>query len=61
MQGDASQTLTAQYGRLLAELSRLHSAPVPDTQTIDVTMAEIDAVHKALKALHARPSDTQAY
>ena len=61
MQADASQALIARYGRLLAELTRLHSAPVPDTQAIDDTMAEVDAVHKALKALHARPGDTQAY
>jgi hypothetical protein len=57
MQGDASQTLIAQYGRLLAKLNRLHSTPVPDTQAIDVTINEIDAVHRALKSMHASPGD----
>jgi hypothetical protein len=61
MNSSVSRELISKYVSLHARLEELNRAPRPDKAAIDQTMADIDAVHAGLKALHSRPGDTQRY
>lgn len=53
--------LKSLYADLFDRLKSPQSQDAPDLAAIDATMREIDQVHGALKARHARPEDTAQF
>lgn len=58
---DSNERLAQRYAETADRLSRLHAAPVPDGPAIDAAIREMDDLHAAFKARHARLDDAAQF